>query len=148
MTQSPKILINFAVLAVAALAFAMISVVRYMPYTGFMLDYDETTQAMRVVKIDSWVEEQGLELGDAIKSITNSNGMQVDIERKHILRSSSEARTYFSNRSERLVEIDRMHELFSSSPIVITKGDGTVTNLTLDRARPFATCRLNSGLFS
>ena len=142
MTQSPKILINFAVLAVAALAFAMISVVRYMPYTGFMLDYDETTQAMRVVKIDSWVEEQGLELGDAIKSITNSNGMQVDIERKHILRSSSEARTYFSNRSDRLVEIDRMHELFSSSPIVITKGDGTVTNLTLDRARPFANLSL------
>jgi two-component system sensor histidine kinase DevS len=136
MTQSPKILINFAVLTVAVFAFTMISVVRYSPYTGFMLEFDEASHSMMVVRLDGWVEEQGLELGDVIVSATNSNGMQVDIEAKHIIRSSAQARKLFSNRSERLVEIDRMHELFSHSPIMLTKADGTVSRLVLDQVRP------------
>ena len=136
MTQSPKILINFAVLTVAVFAFAMISVVRYSPYTGFVLEPDEVTRSMRVAKLDSWVEEQGLKLGDVIVNVSNFNGMQVNIEPMHIIRSSARARKLFSNRSERLVEIDRMHELFSHSPIMLTKKDGTVTKLVLDQVRP------------
>jgi two-component system sensor histidine kinase DevS len=143
MTQSPKILINLAVLSVAALAFLAISAVLYPPYTGFMLGYDEDSDSMRVVRLDGWVEEQGLRLGDSIQSITNADGMEVVIERKHILKSSEEARLYFANRNERLNEIDRMHELFSNSPLVVTKGNGVVTNLTLDHQRPISSLSLS-----
>ena len=142
MTQSPKILINLAVIIAATLALATISIVRYMPYTGFMLDYDEARQAMTVVRLDDRVAKQGLQLGDAILSIRNANGMQLDIEPKHIIRSSSEARIYYKNRIERLTEIDRMYDLFSNGPLLIKKADGSSLNLILDTARPLSSLPL------
>lgn len=138
MTQSPRTLINFAVLTVAVLALFIIGGVLYPPYTGFMLEYDEASESMRVVSVDDWVEEQGLQIGDAIQSVTNANGMKVVIERKHILKSSEEARLYYDNRNERLNEMDRMHELFSNSPLTIEKKNGEVVSLTLGQQRPIS----------
>ena len=143
MTQSPRTLINSAVLAVAVLAFFIISVVLYPPYTGFMLDYDEASESMRVVKIDSWVEQQGLQMGDVIQSVTNANGMRVVIERKHILKSSEQARLYYKDRNERLNEVDLMHELFSNSPLAITINNGEVVYLTLDQQRPISSLSIS-----
>ena len=143
MTQSPRTLINSAVLAVAILAFFIISVVLYPPYTGFMLDYDEASESMRVVKIDSWVEQQGLQMGDVIQSVTNANGMRVVIERKHILKSSEQARLYYKDRNERLNEVDLMHELFSNSPLAITINNGEVVYLTLDQQRPISSLSIS-----
>ena len=138
MTQSPRILLNFAVLGAAALAFLIFSVILSAPYTGFMLEYDEELDALRVVKVDGWVEAQGLQLGDSVESIANTAGVRVEIERRHILQSSVEARQYFDSRSERLLEIDRMHDLFTDRSIVVTKGDGTAVTLVLDQRRPIS----------
>jgi len=138
MTQSPRILLNIAVLGVATLAFLIFSVILSAPYTGFMLEYGEELDALRVVKVDSWVAAQGLQLGDTVESITNAAGVRVEIERKHILRSSEEARSYFDSRSKRLIEIDRMHDLLTDRSIVVTKGDGTAVTLVLDQRRPIS----------
>ncbi|MEX0964035.1 MAG: hypothetical protein WDZ52_08365 [Pseudohongiellaceae bacterium] len=143
MTQSPRTLINFAVLGVAFLAFLIFSVMRYAPYTGFMLGYDDELDELRVVNLDGWVETQGLQLGDTIESITNADGLRMTIERRHILKSSAEARQYYGNRSQRLIEIDRLYELFNHSPIVISRGDGTEVTLVLDRQRPISSLSLS-----
>lgn len=136
MTLSPKILINIAVLGAAVLGFLIFSVMLSAPYSGFSLSYDEERDAIRIAKLESWVQEQGLQLGDTIASISNSTGMRIVIERKHIPKSSQEAREHFASRSERLIEIDRMHALLDSDSIVVTKGDGSTATLTLDRRRP------------
>jgi signal transduction histidine kinase len=143
MMHSPRALINFAVLTVAILAFFTISSVLYQPYTGFMLEHDEASDAMRVVSVDAWVEEQGLQIGDAIQSVTNSNGMLAVIERKHILKSSEQSRLYYDSRNERLNEMDRMHELFSNSPLTIEKKNGGLVTLTLDKRRPISSLSLS-----
>lgn len=136
MTQSPRVLLNIAVLGIAGLAFLTLSVVLSAPYTGFMLGYDEERDALRVVKADSWVQEQGLQLGDTIESIRNADGKREEIGRKHILHSSEEARLYFESRSERLTEIDRIHDLLNTESIIVARDDGTITTLALNQRRP------------
>lgn len=142
MTLSPKILINIAVLAAAVLAFLIFSVMLSAPYTGFMLDDDEENGSFRVVKVDSWIEEQGLQLGDVVQRISNDEGLSIEVERKHLLRSSQEARDSYANRSERLTEVDRMYRLLSTGTLVVTRADGSETTLQLDRRRPISSLSL------
>lgn len=132
-----------AVLGVAALAFLIFSVMLSMPYTGFMLGYDEDIEALRVIDVDDWVEAQGLRLGDSIDSISNADGLRVEIDRRHILKSSGDARQYFATRSQRMNEIARMHELFSHGPLQVVLRDGTETTLLLGRARPISSLSLS-----
>lgn len=142
MIYSPKLLVSLSLQFTALLSAIVLGVILMQPYAGFVLEYDEGSDIMRVAQVDSWVETQGLRLEDGIESIANSSGLLVRPGPQHVLRSAGEARQYFANRSERLNEVDRMHRLLSEGSIHLVLEDGSMVDLTLDRRRPLGSLSL------
>jgi two-component system sensor histidine kinase DevS len=144
MSFSPKILVNFVLILAALLAALLITIILYPPYTGFILEHDPLSRAMKVVKVEPWIEKQGLTIGREVVRLSNQSGLSVEIGPQHILKSAGQARLYFANRMERIREVDRMYNVLAKGEVTVTLKSGGEINLTLDRLRPLTSLSLST----
>jgi len=144
MSYTPKFLINLALLLAGILLAIDLIAISYPPYTGFRLEENQTTETIQVVRLDDWVAESGLQLGDSVLSIRNQSGTSLTMHPRYFQRNSFGARQHFSSRSERIKAYDEMYQLLSQDPVILRLDDGREIELEFSRARPLSSLSANS----
>ena len=134
----PKVLINLAVLVAFVTTGLFVALIWTPPYTGFMLELDPDSNLMMVTRADDWIVRQGLDVGDKIVTISTPDGLTLDLEAKHVLTSTYQARRYYENREARLKELAKVHQIFERTKVQVRLNDGETINLTLDHPRSFS----------
>lgn len=139
MIPSPKTLINLTFLIVVFCALALIVLIQMTPYTGFNLipvtDSEDGYDGLVVSRADDWVVEAGLSVGDRVVRI-ESNGKSLQLNAKHVPRSTFEARVYYSSREERLKELAKVYELLQNDSVTVILDGGKRISLELNVDRP------------
>ncbi|MEX0618026.1 MAG: ATP-binding protein [Pseudohongiellaceae bacterium] len=148
MSYSPKILINFSLLLAAALLLIDLSAILYPPYTGIRLAQNNTTAAMQVVRMDSWVaeqeQEQELELGDVVVAISNRFGVSLPMGPQYSQVLASDVGEYFPSRNARIEGYDEVYQLLRDSPVTLHLADGREITYELNQQRPLSALPVNT----
>lgn len=88
------------------------------------------------------VAAQGLGIGDRIISVSTADGLSLDLEPRHVLTSTFQARRFYENREARLKEFAKVHEIFNSPIVELNLANGETVDLVLDHHRPLSTISL------
>ncbi len=108
------------------------------PYLGLDLQASPTSNKMVISRIDPWVEQQGLRVGDEIVNITGDNGLTLDLLPKHLPKTTFESRRFYEDREQRIKELGKVYDIVSQAKIIVTLSDGRKIHLNLDQRRPLS----------
>ena len=135
---TPELLINIALVASAGLLALFFIIVLTAPYPGFVLQAQENSNSWEVTQLDSWVQQQGLSLGNQVAGIAPRGGTTLLLEYYHIPNLSTESAIKDLDRDERARKLAEVYDILSQPEIEVVLSDGNRIDLTLDHQRPLS----------